>query len=309
MTSTRVLNDKPDWERDAKAWPNRQCSRFLEAGGLRWHVQIAGEGPALLLIHGTAAANHSWGALLPLLAKDYCVIAPDLPGHGFTSAPDSARLSLPGMAAALNALLLALHQSPQVAVGHSAGAAILARMCLDGLINPRLLISLNGALLPLRGLPGKVFSPVAKLLARSSLVPRIVGHDAKRQGAIERLVDSTGSHLDARGVALYRLLVSSPGHVAAALNMMANWNLEPLARDLPRLACDLRLLVGSRDQTVPPSEAAHVRALVPRATIQRLEGLGHLAHEEQAETVAQGIFRAIKDTSATNQPKSNTKNS
>ncbi|EIC22919.1 alpha/beta fold hydrolase BchO [Thiorhodovibrio frisius] len=290
MTSTRVLNDKPDWERDAQAWPNRQYSRFLEAGGLRWHVQIAGEGPVLLLIHGTAAANHSWGALLPLLAKQYCVIAPDLPGHGFTSAPDPARLSLPGMAAALKALLLALDQSPQVAVGHSAGAAILARMCLDGQIDPQLFVSLNGALLPLRGLPGKVFSPVAKLLARSSLVPRIVGHDAKRQGAVERLVDSTGSHLDARGVALYRLLVSSPGHVAAALNMMANWNLDSLARDLPRLQCNLLLLVGSQDQTIPPSEAERLHRLLPGARIQRLDGLGHLAHEEQAETVAQAIL-------------------
>lgn len=295
MTSKRVLNDKPDWERDARNWPNRQHSRFIEAGGLRWHVQIAGTGPTVLLIHGTAAANHSWGALVPLLAEHCCVIAPDLPGHGFTSAPEPARLSLPGMAAALKALLLALDLSPQVVVGHSAGAAILARMSIDGLSEPELLISLNGALLPLRGLPGKVFSPIAKLLARSSLVPRIVGHDAKRRGAIERLVDSTGSHLDARGVELYRLLVSSPGHVAASLNMMANWNLDPLARDLPRLNCDLLLLVGSQDQTVSPIEAERVLRLLPKARIQRLDGLGHLAHEEQAETVARIILDEIQE--------------
>lgn len=299
MTSARVMNDKPDWERDASDWPNREHSRFVEAGGLRWHVQMMGDGPALLLLHGTAAATHSWGSLMPLLAERFRVIAPDLPGHGFTSAPEPKCLSLPGMAAAIGALLLSLGQSPVVAVGHSAGAAILARMSLDGLIAPRLLVSLNGALLPLRGMPGKVFSPVAKLLARTSLVPRIVGHDAKRPGAVERLVDSTGSRLDKAGVARYRLLVSSPGHVAAALNMMANWDLNPLARDLPRLPCELLLLVGDNDQTVPPSEAKRVQRLQPNARIEHLQGLGHLAHEEQAAPVARVILGAADEALAT----------
>jgi magnesium chelatase accessory protein len=285
MTSARVLNDKPDWE-GATDWPNRAHSHFIDAGGLRWHVQLAGTGPALLLVHGTAAANHSWGALLPLLAAHYRVVAPDLPGHGFTAAPDPRQLSLPGMAAALAALLHRLEQKPQVVVGHSAGAAILARMCLDGLIQPQRLISLNGALLPLRGMAGKVFSPAAKLLARLSLVPRIVGHDANRAGAIERLVDSTGSQLDARGIAAYRMLMRSPGHVAAALNMMANWELDGLARDLPRLPCALHLVVGTNDRTLPPAEAERVRRILPSARIERLPGLGHLAHEEAAEQVA-----------------------
>ncbi|MBK1648360.1 alpha/beta hydrolase [Rhabdochromatium marinum] len=288
------MNDKLNWERDATFWPNREFSCFVTAGGLRWHVQIAGHGPVLLLIHGTAAANHSWGALLPLLTEQFEVIAPDLPGHGFSSAPDPRRLSLPGMASALAALLQTLERSPALVVGHSAGAAILARMSLDGLIAPRLLVSLNGALLPLGGLPGKIFSPVAKLMARSSLVPRIVGQDARRRGAIERLVDSTGSRLDARGVALYRLLVSSPGHVAAALNMMAHWDLEPLARDLPRLPGELLLLVGTNDLTVSPHEAERVRHIRPSARLQRLDGLGHLAHEEQAETVARVLLDAAR---------------
>ena len=35
-------------------------SRFVEAAGLRWHVQILGNGPTLLLVHGTGASTHSW---------------------------------------------------------------------------------------------------------------------------------------------------------------------------------------------------------------------------------------------------------
>lgn len=74
------------WERDGADWPNRAASRFVTASGLTWHVQAMGapEAPVLLLLHGTGAATHSWAGLAPLLAARFRVIAPDLPGHGFT---------------------------------------------------------------------------------------------------------------------------------------------------------------------------------------------------------------------------------
>ncbi|MFN5717015.1 MAG: alpha/beta fold hydrolase, partial [Bradyrhizobium sp.] len=72
------------WSRDGTDWPNRNASVFVEAAGIRWHVQRMGEGPSLLLIHGTGAATHSWRDMLPLLARHFSVVAPDLPGHGFT---------------------------------------------------------------------------------------------------------------------------------------------------------------------------------------------------------------------------------
>lgn len=86
-----------DWLRDGADWPHRDASRFVVAGGVRWHVQIAGDGPPLLLLHGSGASTHSWRDLLPLLARTHTVIAPDLPGHAFTSTPPAHTLSLPGM--------------------------------------------------------------------------------------------------------------------------------------------------------------------------------------------------------------------
>ncbi|KAA6185381.1 alpha/beta fold hydrolase [Thiohalocapsa marina] len=294
MTSARVLNDKPVWERDGDAWPNRETSRFVEAGGLRWHVQIAGSGPVALLAHGTAASTHSWRGLLPLLAEHFTVVAPDLPGHGFTGTPPPAELCLPCMASRLGALMRRLGLSPELAIGHSAGAAILARMCLDGLIAPQRLISLNGALLPLRGLPGKWFSPAAKLMARNSFLPRFVANGAKKDPkGVRRLADGTGSRLDAEGVALYRRLIASPGHLAAALNMMANWDLQPLRHDLPQLDAELVLVAFTGDKTVPPEEAERVHALMPRARLRIIRGFGHLAHEEAPEFVARLILDCV----------------
>jgi magnesium chelatase accessory protein len=87
---------------------------------------------AVLLLHGTGASAHSWRTLAPLLAARHDVIAPDLPGHGFTRAEGRRPLTLPAMAQALAALLRVLGVRPRWIIGHSAGAAIAAQMCLQG---------------------------------------------------------------------------------------------------------------------------------------------------------------------------------
>lgn len=289
-----------DWETDGADWPNRSASRFLDCGGLRWHVQVMGDPrqgrPAILLLHGTGAATHSWRTLAPLLAEDFTVIAPDLPGHGFTGTPGDADLSLPGMAASLAQLLAQLRVSlgvaPTFALGHSAGAAVLARMCIDGQLDLRTLAGINAALLPLQGLAGQIFLPAAKLLSSSSLVPRLFAWRAAGGAATERLIRGTGSILDAEGVALYGRLVRNAAHVSGVLRMMASWDLTALERDLPRLPCPLLLLVGTRDRTVRPRDALRIRDRVPGSRIVELPGLGHLAHEERAAEVA-GHLRAM----------------
>jgi len=292
------LTDRLDWTRDGAGWPHREATQFVEAAGLRWHVQrmgpAGGAAPKLLLIHGTGASTHSWRGLAPLLAAQFDVLAVDLPGHGFSGMPAANRtMSLPGMASALGALLAALDFAPAVVVGHSAGAAIGARMCLDGSIAPEALVGINGAWLPLAGAAGRFFSPLAKLLALNPVVPRLFSWRAGEPAAVQRLIDGTGSKLDAEGIALYARLVRSPGHVAGALAMMANWDLTPLAAELPRLRPALLLIVGSNDLTLPPAQARRVAALVPSARTVTLPGLGHLAHEEQPQQVAHAILQWV----------------
>lgn len=279
------------WSRDGIDWPNREASSFVQAAGIRWHVQKTGQGPTLLLIYGTGAATHSWRGLMPILAQLFAVIAPDLPGHGFTQSPPSHRLSLPGMASDLGQLLRALKAKPDIVVGHSAGAAILARMCLDRAIAPDLLVSLNGAFMPFGGVANHLLSPLARLLVINPFAPRAFAWQASHAGAVERLIQNTGSTIDARGIAQYRKLVRSPAHVAAALRMMANWRLEPLLHDLPRLTTRLLLVAAEGDRSISPNVARQVREIYPQAVIERLPGLGHLAHEEQPQTIADLIMR------------------
>lgn len=284
------------WSTDGRDWPNRDASVFVEAAGFRWHLQKMGAGPALLLLHGTGAATHSWRGLAPLLSQQFTVVSPDLPGHGFTQSPPAHRLSLPGMASDVGSLLDRLAVQPEIVVGHSAGAAILARMCLDGRIAPRLLASLNGAFMPFGGIANRLISPLTQLLVMNPLVPRAFAWQASNPGAVERLIRNTGSTIDAEGIAQYRKLVRSPAHVAAALRMMANWRLEPLLHDLPRLTTSLLLIVADNDRSISPDVARQVREISPQAIIEHLPGVGHLAHEEQPQLIADLIARYAAQT-------------
>jgi magnesium chelatase accessory protein len=264
----------------------REYSRFVRAAGLRWHVQQLGEGPELLLVHGTGASTHSWRALAPLLARRFAVTALDLPGHGFTAGTPRGGMSLTAMSAALPLLLSALKLNPQIAVGHSAGAAILCRMALDGHLNASAIASFNGALLPFHPLRRLLFGPVARLLALCPLAASAVAWGARDRAAVVRLLAGTGSTLDARGIDLYWRLARSPVHVHGALRMMSQWDIATLERDLPRLPVALTLVVGEADLMVPPAEAERVRSMLPQARLIRLPRLGHLAHEEQPQALA-----------------------
>ena len=180
-------------------------------------------------------------------------------------------------------------------VGHSAGAAIACRMALDGLLAPERVWSINGALMPLDGWAGQFFSPLAKLLAKAPLVPELFAWRAAQADVLQKLLDGTGSHLDAQGQALYRQLIANPGHAGAALAMMAHWDLHALWRDLPGLRTPLALVVGTNDRIVPPQAAQRVALALlhqPTPQVVQMQGLGHLAHEEQPGAIASLLLRS-----------------
>jgi magnesium chelatase accessory protein len=283
---------KPDWSREGRDWPNRDASRFVNAGGLRWHVQVMGSGPPILLLHGAGAATHSWRDLAPDLARDFTVVAPDLPGHGFTETPSPSGLSLEGMAGVLGQLLDRMEVRPTLAVGHSAGAAIALRMRLDRRMGPGGVVSVNGALRPFPGAAGHLFPALAKLLFLNPLAIQAFAWRARRPGAVAQLLQGTGSVVDAVGLKFYARLLGTTGHIAGALGMMANWDLAPLADRLPTLPPPVTLIAADNDRAVPPAVALAAQRLIPHSRLVTLAGLGHLAHEEAPHRIADIVRQA-----------------
>ena len=282
-------------------WPNVAASRSVRVGGIDWHVQEAGSGPVLLLLHGTGAATHSWRDMLHPLALHFRVIAPDLPGHGFTKGRPPNGLTMPGVARALAGLLGELDAEPMLIVGHSAGVAIAIRMVLDGLVRPAGIVGIAPALLPFPGIAQHVFPTMAKLLFVNPLAPHIFASVARGPGAVGRfLARSTGSNIDAVGVAGYARLFGTSAHCAGAIAMMADWDLVPLKRDLPKLAVPMLILHGEKDAAIPVSGALDSVALIENCALEVLPGFGHLVHEEAPQQAVDHIvsFAASSDALA-----------
>ena len=286
--------DRPSWELHGAAWPHRDASRFVRAGGVRWHVQVAGRGPALLLLHGSGASTHSWARLLPLLTPDFTVVAPDLPGHGFTETPPAEDLSLPRVAALVAALLAELGLSPSLAVGHSAGAAIGARLALDSSSPPRGIVGLNPALAAMQP-PLGPFRPLVNALSASAPWAKLLAGLASPR-TVAATLESTGSRLDAGMVDLYTRLASSPGHVNGVLTMFTRWEVEPLVADYPRLDLPVVLVFGDRDRWIARAPVEEACRRLPRVRSVVVPETGHLTHEERPDAVAAIIAGLARET-------------
>jgi magnesium chelatase accessory protein len=246
------------------------------------------DAPALLMLHGTGGATHSWRDLAPLLARRFRVVAPDLPGHGFTRLGALQRSSLDLMAQDTATLLHKLEVTPQAIVGHSAGGALALRMAQLAETPPRAVVGLNAALENFEGAAGWLFPMMAKALALNPFVAPTVARMAG-SASVERLIEGTGSKLDALGLALYRACISDARHVDGALTMMAQWRLQGLTEALPRTDLPVLLLAGARDRAVPPATSTRAAGTLPRGNAKILPDLGHLAHEEAPEAVADAI--------------------
>jgi magnesium chelatase accessory protein len=274
-----------DLARMPRDWPGRAEMRRIDAAPHQWCVWETGSGPTLLLLHGAGGSAHSWRQLIPLLASQYHIVAPDLPGQGFTRA-GARRFSLDAMAEDLTRLCAHQGWRPAAIIGHSAGAALALRLTETLPEPPRAVIGLNAALGAFEGTAGWLFPLVAKLLSLNPLVPRIFTTLFGGADKVERLIGSTGSTLDAAGLRQYATLVGDPVHVEGTLAMMAQWDLQGLRRRFLAMDVPALLIASGGDRTVPPRISREAAERLPKGRYVEIPRLGHLAHEEDAAQVA-----------------------
>jgi magnesium chelatase accessory protein len=258
---------------------------LVKADGLRWKVVQQGQGPVIMLIHGTAASTHSWREVIPNLAKTHHVVAIDLPGHGGTLHYSAKDLELVRMANGIAAVMNAMALEPCIVVGHSAGAAVLASACALNKLRPQHYISFNGAFYPFGGIAGSLFSPIAKLVAFNPFVPRLLSGFASR-AKVEKLLKDTGSNIGQQGIELYYNLFRQESHIAAALGMMAAWDLRGMDSNLARINAKCLFVSGKYDKAVPPDTADRAARVCREATVMHVDGYGHLLHEENPALAA-----------------------
>jgi pimeloyl-ACP methyl ester carboxylesterase len=136
------------------------ASRYIDAGGLRQHVVSGGQGPPLLLVHGWPQTWYAWRLVMPALARDFTVIAPDQRGCGLSARPQDG-YDTATLAADLAALMDTLGHRRFAVAGHDTGMWIGYALAAD---HPGRVARLAVAETPLPGV-----SPSPPLLASAHL--------------------------------------------------------------------------------------------------------------------------------------------
>lgn len=279
-----------DWAQHKDKWPHAETSRFVLSKPHKWHIQEAGDGPLLLLLHGAGGATQSFRHLVPLLTPHYRVVTIDLPGQGFTRLGAQARCGLEPMAEDIATLCAQQGWQPAAIIGHSAGAAI-AFALAERLPSPAPhVVGINAALSHFKGVAGVLFPLMAKALAMMPGVAGLFTASNSNPRSVKRLIDGTGSKLAADELGHYGALVGNRGHVNATLHMMAQWDLGPLLSRLSDSAVQGLLIAGEDDRAVPAQVSRDMAHAMQNVSYCELPALGHLAHEEDAPAVASLIL-------------------
>src|SRR5947207_6097330 len=134
--ATKLLTRPRDvsWPDSLEFIYNPEYSWFTRIDGVRVHYQEAGDeyAPPIILIHGFISSNLIWShVLLRLARKGFRVIAPDLPGYGYSDKPAEAKYSIAEQARAVIGLMSRLGIKKATVVGASYGGAVAATMALD----------------------------------------------------------------------------------------------------------------------------------------------------------------------------------
>jgi len=105
--------------------PDGPTHRYFEVDGIRYHVEISGTGPPIILLHGFGGSTYSWRHVAPSLAESYRVIGVDLVGFGYTDRPvEASPYRRDEQVRRLVGLLDSLGEREATWIGHSYGGGI-----------------------------------------------------------------------------------------------------------------------------------------------------------------------------------------
>lgn len=281
-----------DWIRDLPTWPNANASKRISCVPHRWHVQIIGQGPDVLFLHGSGSSTHSWAGLIDHLHTEMRCIAVDLPGHGFTQSRSPLRNGRENISHDLEKLISQEGWTPNLIIGHSAGGVIALDLA-NRMDKPVKVVGLNAALAQFDGVAGWLFPIMARTLAAIPFTARLFSAGPNPKARARRLISGTGSAPPPMMMRCYARLISDRDHVAGALNMMAHWSLDDLVATLSRFRDPVLFIAAENDKAVPARVSHAAVARMPNAKVVDLAGLGHLAHEEDPGAVARVIKKWI----------------
>jgi pimeloyl-ACP methyl ester carboxylesterase len=256
--------------------------------------------PVLLFVHGMAGSSETWREVLPALARDYTVVAPDLFGHGASDKPRQD-YSLGAHANVLRDLMIALRIDRATVVGQSLGGGIAMQLAYQ---HPqrceRLVLVASGGLgsevswiLRALTLPGAEYlMPV--------LFPSFVRDAGNALGRSLRRLGLRAPHLEEEWRSYVAL--TEPGNRHAFVRTLHSV-VDPSgqsvsAHDRLYLSSSLPTLIvwGRRDRFIPVEHATAAHDAIPGSRLVIFEESGHFPHTEEPEHFVEVVAEFVDTT-------------
>ena len=271
--------------------------------GHRVAYRSAGNGPAIVLVHGITSTSATWERVMPYLATRFTVVAPDLIGHGQSAKP-RGDYSLGAYASGVRDLMVSLGHESATFVGHSLGGGVVMQLAYQfpercdrlvlvdsGGLGREVSILLRAATLPLSEV-------VLPLLASTRLL------DAGR--AVARLVGRAGFHAgtDMAELARGHASLSDPEARAAFVHTLRTI-VDPggqrvNASDRLYLAENIPFMIvwGERDPIIPVEHGRAAHELVPSSRLEVFPDAGHFPHMDDPQRFLDVLLDFIDATEA-----------
>jgi pimeloyl-ACP methyl ester carboxylesterase len=274
--------------------------QYVSIHGHEVSYRMGGDGPAILLIHGMAGSSLTWKEVMPLLARSYTVLAPDLLGHGESAKP-LGDYSLGSFASGLRDFLAVVGVERMTVVGQSLGGGVAMQLAYQyPELCERLALVNSGGLgrevswmLRLLTLPGAEFimpvlfpafvrdrgNDLSQFLLRKGLrAPRI----AEMWRAYVSLAEPENRRAFVRTL---RAVVDTGGQVVSAKDRLY------LTVGMPTL-----IVWGDADHIIPVAHAYAAHEAMPGSRLEVFEGVGHFPHAEEPLRFAAVLTDFIETT-------------
>jgi len=273
---------------DARREPAREAGKFVGTPDGTVHAVVRGSGSDVVLLHGVTDNAHTWRGVQEALLGRARTHAVDLPGHGLSDIP-SAPLDALEMANRVVGYMDCEGIERAVVVGWSLGGAVAVALAARHPDRVKSLVLESPAVLafpfPFALWPLKV-DRVGELMFRIGAMPSLrrffmASTFAPRFRPSEEVVERYWRDWQIKGRARY---------VRALLRAFESTALSPL---IPGISTPAWIVHGDADRLVPARVGRELAALLPKADLRALAGVGHAPHIERPEVVLGAVHDAL----------------
>ena len=286
--ATKLLTRPRDvsWPQSNNLIYHSEHSWFTTIDGVRIHYQEAGDekAPPMILIHGFISSTLIWSdVFLPLAEAGFRVIAPDLPGYGYSDKPRDGEYTIESQARAVLGLMDRLDIDKATIVAASYGGAIaVAQLVLVGAVSnddPKKKLSLRILHLPIVG---------------DIVTPLFLGSRWVLRKRIERMYRRLGVAVDEHKIAARHHVLATANTHRAMMRTMRRWRANRIQRDAHLIRQPTMLVWGEEDEHIPLGEGFHLRDAIPKARLIVFRHCGHLPQAEYPEKFVEIVVQFCK---------------